>query len=97
MYFFTQWRRFQGRNSEYIRLFHATNELHRIMASNFDCKMGLSDMLNEEGIKPNRHIIVSPVLSSIPLQSDTQPDRTTMPEAVEVTAFAPVVCILHWI
>ncbi|KAK0267360.1 hypothetical protein LTS00_017821 [Friedmanniomyces endolithicus] len=52
--------------------------------------MGLSDMLNEEGIKPNRHIIVSPVLSSIPLQSDTQPDRTTMPEAVEVTAFAPV-------
>ncbi|KAK1807871.1 hypothetical protein LTR12_017774 [Friedmanniomyces endolithicus] len=60
------------------------------MASNFDCKMGLSDILNEEGIKANGHIIVSPVLSSIPLQSDTQPDRTTMPEAVDVTEFAPV-------
>ncbi|KAK1088449.1 hypothetical protein LTR33_000536 [Friedmanniomyces endolithicus] len=60
------------------------------MASNFDCKMGLSDMLNEEGIKPNSHMIVSPVLSSIPLQSDTQPDGTTMPEAVDVIEFAPV-------
>ncbi|KAK1020359.1 hypothetical protein LTS16_027043, partial [Friedmanniomyces endolithicus] len=60
------------------------------MASNLDCKMGLSDMLNEEGIKPNSHIIVSPVLSSIPLQSDTHPDRTTMPEAVNVTEYAPV-------
>ncbi|KAK0926251.1 hypothetical protein LTR29_017908 [Friedmanniomyces endolithicus] len=60
------------------------------MASNLDCKMGLSDMLNEEGIKPNSHIIVSTVLSSIPLQSDTQPDRTIMPEAVDVTEFAPV-------
>ncbi|KAK1043810.1 hypothetical protein LTR74_018378 [Friedmanniomyces endolithicus] len=65
------------------------------MASNFDCKMGLSDMLNEEGIKPNSHIIVSPVLSSIPLQSDTQIDRTTMPEAVDVTGFAPVTVIFN--
>jgi len=87
---------FSGTNFEYIRLFHATNVFHRIMASNLDCKMGLADMLNEEGIKPNSHIIVSPVLSSIPLQSDTHPDRTTMPEAVDVTEYAPVVCILHW-
>jgi len=58
--------------------------------------MGLSDMLNEEDLKPKTHIIVSSVLSSIPLQSDTQPNQTTMPEAVDVTDFAPVVCILHW-
>ncbi|KAK0301627.1 hypothetical protein LTR82_018202, partial [Friedmanniomyces endolithicus] len=60
------------------------------MASDFGCKMGLSDMLNEEDLKPHSHIIISPVLPSIPLQSDTQPDRTTMPEAVDVTELAPV-------
>ncbi|KAK1045444.1 hypothetical protein LTR74_018139 [Friedmanniomyces endolithicus] len=60
------------------------------MAYDFGCKMGLSDMLNEEDLKPHSHIIVSPVLSSIPLQSDTQPDTRTMPEAVDVTEFAPV-------
>jgi len=85
-----------GTKSECIRLLHATDKLHRIMASNLDCKMGLSDMLNEEGIKPNSHIIFSPVSSSIPLQSDTQPETRIMPGAVDVTEFAPVVCTLHW-
>jgi len=66
------------------------------MAFNFECKMGLSDMLNEEDLKPQTHIIVSPVLSSSLLQSDTQPDTRTMPQAADVTEFAPVVCILYW-
>jgi len=75
-------------------LSHATVKLHWIMASNFECRMGDSDMLNEN-LKPDSHIILSPVLLSIPLQSDTQPGETSMPEAVDVIELAPVVCILH--
>ncbi|KAK0950603.1 hypothetical protein LTS01_025545 [Friedmanniomyces endolithicus] len=55
--------------------------------------MGLSDMLNEEDLKTHSQTIVSSLLSSVPLQSDTQPDRTIMPEAVDVTEFAPVTVI----
>jgi len=82
--------------SEYIGLFHAINDLHWILACNFECKIGLPDMLNEEDLKPHSHIIVSRVLSSTPLQSDNLSHRTTMPEAVDVTEFTPIICRLHW-